>query len=213
MQKKTTTPVSLALTCKQHLSPRCGSPWRHWPCELVKSIQGHETAPLSDTEPCAALSVSLCSLLPRETGLSVLGSWSTLGHRTCLRHPTCPRYYTCPEPPHLPKAPHLQRHCTCLRCRPVVRPLAMLSSHTHTTALVPEVTMVVGDGHTAHRQRPQAAKFSNVIRICGRLDEWDEHWCQSRHRAGSWDRATEGCRQGWMVPLACLPACCGSRGT
>ena len=90
--------VSLALTCKQHLSPTCGPPWRHQPCELVTSTQGHETAPLNDTEPRAALSVSLCSLLPRETGLSVLGSWSTLGHRTCLRHPTCP------EPPHLPKA-------------------------------------------------------------------------------------------------------------
>ena len=44
----------------------------------------------------------------------------------------------------------------------------MLSSQTHTTALVPAVMMVVGDGHAAHRQRPQAAKFSNVTKICGR---------------------------------------------
>lgn len=57
---------------------------------------------------------------------------------------------------------------TCLRCKSLGRPLTMLSSHTHTTALAPEVTTVVGVGHTAHRQRPQAARFSNVIRICGK---------------------------------------------
>ena len=70
---------------------------------------------------------------------------------------------------HLPKeAPHLWRHSPCLSRGPVGRPLAMLSSHTHTTALAPEVMITVGDGHTAHRQRPQGAKFSKVIRICGR---------------------------------------------
>jgi hypothetical protein len=76
--------------------------------------------------------------------------------------------FVCVQVPSLPKAQHLPEVHTCRRCSPLGRPLTTLSSHTHTTALAPEVTTMVGDGHTAHRQRPQAARFSNVIRICGK---------------------------------------------
>lgn len=101
------------------------------------------------TEPCATLVTSLRSLFLRELGFQRLGIWSS-------KSTTCPRHCSC------------LRHHTCLRRRPLGRPLVMLSSHTHTTVLAPEVMMISGDGHTAHRQRPQAARFSNIIRICGR---------------------------------------------
>lgn len=154
--------------CKQRLSLRCRCPWKHQPCVLVKSTQRHETAPLNDRDPCA-LNAPLRYQLPRGAELSALGSWSMQRHCACRRDSTCPE----PTPP--------WRLCTCLRRRPVARPLVMLSSQTHTTALVPEVMMVVGDGHTAHRQRPQAAKFSNVTKICGRGGKGDEHWRQGPH--------------------------------
>lgn len=44
-----------------------------------------------------------------------------------------------------------------------------VTSHTHTTVLVPAVTMVVGLGEAAHSVSPQSLKPSNTAKVCGRM--------------------------------------------
>lgn len=44
-----------------------------------------------------------------------------------------------------------------------------VTSHTHTTVLVPAVTTVVGLGEAAHSVSPQSLKPSNTAKVCGRM--------------------------------------------
>lgn len=57
---------------------------------------------------------------------------------------------------------------TCLRFRHFTLSLTRENSQTHTTELVPDVIMVVAEGHTAQRHSPQSAMHSNVVTFCTR---------------------------------------------
>lgn len=57
---------------------------------------------------------------------------------------------------------------TCLKLRHFTLSLTKESSQTHTTELVPDVIMVVAEGHTAQRHFPQSAMHSNVVTFCTR---------------------------------------------
>lgn len=54
---------------------------------------------------------------------------------------------------------------TCLSFMRVTLSLLTDKSHTHTTVLVPPVTMVVGLGEAAHNVSPQSHKLSHTAKV------------------------------------------------
>lgn len=59
---------------------------------------------------------------------------------------------------------------------PLSLSLAIVTSQTHTTVLVPAVMTVVGFGEAAHSVSPQLLKPSNTAKVCGRMRTMTPFW-------------------------------------